>query len=176
MESSVKANLISTTIRSSRKSPSSADPLAIEIPDSGSETSFVHTQRLDTMLDELRNRLRTRPAIHDFQGDYAGFQDPEKATPGSPRANHPILYREDDDQETAVWVNRLTTIRVNELEADDSQNLIDEVRSYLRDENIIYRHQWRPGDLLIWDNRMLQHARGPFDESKPRTLRRTQIM
>ena len=36
--------------------------------------------------------------------------------PGSPRANHPILYREDDDQGMPVWVNRLTTIRVNELE------------------------------------------------------------
>ena len=65
---------------------------------------------------------------------------------------------------------------MNVLEAGDSQNLIDEVRSYLRDEDIIYRDQWRPGDLLIWDNRMLQHARGPFDEAKPRTLRRTPIM
>ena len=75
-----------------------------------------------------------------------------------------------------VWVNRLTTIRVNELEVDDLQNLIDEVRSYLSDGNIISRHQWRPGDFLIWENRKLQHARAPFDESKPRKLRRTQIM
>jgi len=162
-----------------------ADPLkalilyAIEIPDSGSETSFVHTARAyDAMPEDLRDRLEDKSCLHlyDFKGDYAGFQDPEKASPGSPRANHPILYREDGDDDTAVWVNRLTTIRVNELEGDDSQKLIDEVRSYLRDENIIYRHQWAPGDLLIWDNRMLQHARGPFDESKPRTLRRTPIM
>ncbi|MEC8173058.1 MAG: TauD/TfdA family dioxygenase [Pseudomonadota bacterium] len=39
-----------------------------------------------------------------------------------------------------------------------------------------FRHQWRPGDFLIWENRKLQHARRPFDESKPRELRRTQIM
>ena len=70
------------------------------------------------MPAELRNRLKGKTCLHlyDFKGDYADFQDRKTATPGSPRANHPILYRKDDDQETAVWVNRLTTIRVNELE------------------------------------------------------------
>ena len=72
-----------------------------------------------------------------------------------------------------VWVNRLTTIRVNELEVDDLQNLINEVRGYLWYRKNISRHQWRPGDFLIWENQQLKHARGPFDESKPRKLRRT---
>ena len=130
------------------------------------------------MPDELRDRLEDKTCLHlsDFSGDYPGFQNPENATPDSPWANHPILYREDDDQEMPVWVNRLTTIRVNELEVDDLQNLIDQVRGYLWYRNIISRHQWRPGDFLIWENQQLKHARGPFDESKPRKLRRTQIM
>ena len=56
------------------------------------------------MPAELRDRLEDKICLHlyDFKSDYAGFQDPKKATPGSPWANHPILYREDDDQETAV--------------------------------------------------------------------------
>ena len=37
-------------------------------------------------------------------------------------------------------------------------------------------HDWAAGDLLIWDNLMLQHARLPFDSSEPRTLRRTPIL
>ena len=130
------------------------------------------------MPDELRDRLEDKTCLHlsDFSGDYPGFQNPENATPGSPWANHPILYREDDDQEMPFWVYRLRTIRVNEAEVGGLQNLIDGVRNYLSDGNIISRHQWRPGDFLIWENRKLQHARGPFDKSKPRTLRRTPIM
>ena len=34
----------------------------------------------------------------------------------------------------------------------------------------------QPGDLVLWNNRTLQHAREPFDNSQPRTLRRTALM
>ena len=95
------------------------------------------------MPDELRDRLEDKTCLHlsDFGGDYPGFQNPENATPGSPSANPSILYREDDDQEMPFWVYRLISLRVNELEVDDLQNLIDEVRGYLLDGNIISRHQ-----------------------------------
>ena len=73
-------------------------------------------------------------------------------------------------------MNRLTTICINELLMTELQDLIDEVRSYLRDESIIYRHKWQKGDLLIWDNRILQHARESSNKSLPRTLPRTPIV
>ena len=73
-------------------------------------------------------------------------------------------------------MNRLTTIRIKERPMIESQDLIDEVRSYLRDESIIYRRMCRKGDLLIRDNRILQNARGSFDNSLPRTLRSTPIV
>ena len=44
------------------------------------------------------------------------------------------------------------------------QDLIDEVRSHLRDKIFIYRHKWQKGDLLIWNNHILQHARSPSYE------------
>ena len=152
---------------------------AIEVPESGSETSFCNTTKVyGTLPEQLKRRLDGKTCMHlyDFKGAYADFQDPETATPGSPRANHPMIFVEPETGEPAIWVNRLTTIRVNELERTDSKALIDEVRGYLDNESFIYHHHWRPGDLLIWDNRMLQHARHPFDESQPRTLRRTPIM
>jgi taurine dioxygenase len=54
--------------------------------------------------------------------------------------------------------------------------MMAEVRRPLYDEAIQYRHHWQPGDLVLWNNRSLQHARTPYDESLPRTLRRTPIM
>ena len=51
-----------------------------------------------------------------------------------------------------------------------------EIRACLYDEEITYTHHWRLGDLVLWNNRTFQHARMPFDESKPRTLRRTTLM
>ena len=56
------------------------------------------------------------------------------------------------------------------------QDLIGEVRSHLRDKILIYRHKWQKGDLLIWDNHILQHARSPSYESLPRIFPRTPIV
>jgi alpha-ketoglutarate-dependent taurine dioxygenase len=39
-----------------------------------------------------------------------------------------------------------------------------------------YRHEWRVGDLLLWNNLLAQHARLPFNTAEPRTLRRTPIL
>ncbi|MDR3421739.1 MAG: SDR family NAD(P)-dependent oxidoreductase [Xanthobacteraceae bacterium] len=39
-----------------------------------------------------------------------------------------------------------------------------------------YVHNWSTGDLLIWGNLLLQHARLPFDSNEPHTLRRTPII
>lgn len=151
----------------------------VEVPTQGGDTSFINTSRvLDAMPEKLKAVLRNKSCLHlyDFKGDYTGFQSLETATPGSPRASHPIIYCEPETGAEALWVNRLTTIRVNELPADESQTLIDTARSFLRNDAFIYRHRWRRGDLILWDNRILQHARGQFDPTEPRTLRRTPIL
>jgi taurine dioxygenase len=38
-----------------------------------------------------------------------------------------------------------------------------------------YEHHWEPGDLVVWDNVGLQHARGAVGRGAPRTLRRIVI-
>ena len=73
-------------------------------------------------------------------------------------------------------MNALTTTGVVGLPQAESDALMAEVRSYLYDDSRIYTHHWQPGDLLVWDNRWIQHARTAFDESTPRTLRRTTML
>jgi taurine dioxygenase len=41
---------------------------------------------------------------------------------------------------------------------------------HLRDPAFLYRHEWRTGDLVLWDNFTLIHAREPYDESRTRVL------
>jgi taurine dioxygenase len=38
-----------------------------------------------------------------------------------------------------------------------------------------YAHKWRPGDLLLWDNRCTQHARNDFSDAERRLLRRVVV-
>jgi len=142
----------------------------------GGDTKFCDTERaLEKMPAPLRARIEKLSCRHDytFSGKLAQDWQVSDATTVPLSAIHPIVHADPRTGRRGVWINKLTTICVVDLPADESAALIAEVRGYFADESITYTHEWRPGDLLIWENRTVQHARTPFDESKPRTLRRT---
>ena len=59
---------------------------------------------------------------------------------------------------------------------------VPEARAFLRDlvehatqRQFVYSHQWRVGDLVMWDNRQTMHRARPFPEHEPRDVRRTTL-
>ena len=59
---------------------------------------------------------------------------------------------------------------------------IPEARMFLRDltehatqREFVYSHAWKPGDLVMWDNRATMHRARPFDHSEVRDVRRTTL-
>ena len=59
---------------------------------------------------------------------------------------------------------------------------VPEARAFLRDlvehatqRQFVYSHQWRVGDLVMWDNRQTMHRARPFPENEPRDVRRTTL-
>ena len=80
---------------------------------------------------------------------------------------YPLRQRNPSTGKTAIWVNKLTTISIEDMEPNASATLIDEVQSHFYDEGLAYSHAWRSGDLILWDNLVLQHARLPFDKKPP---------
>jgi taurine dioxygenase len=152
---------------------------ALELPSAGGDTLFVNAMAaVEKMPAALRARiadLRCRNA-YTFAGSLAKDWNVKDAATQPMTQEHPMLWRDPESGRHALWVNKLTTLSVVGLPAEESAALIAEVRGYLYDESITYRHRWRVGDMLLWDNRRLQHARTPFGESEPRTLRRTPIL
>jgi alpha-ketoglutarate-dependent 2,4-dichlorophenoxyacetate dioxygenase len=60
---------------------------------------------------------------------------------------------------------------------------VPEARAFLRDlvehatqRHFVYAHQWRIGDLVMWDNRQTMHRARPFPAHEPRDMRRTTLM
>ena len=54
----------------------------------------------------------------------------------------------------------------------DGMLLLRELIEHATQPEFVYRHRWRVGDLVIWDNRCTMHRGRPFDETQPRDLRR----
>jgi taurine dioxygenase len=58
------------------------------------------------------------------------------------------------------------------MSRDESEKLLVELIDHAERPEFIYAHEWTPGDLLIWDNRCLNHARTDFPPEEQRLLRR----
>jgi taurine dioxygenase len=48
----------------------------------------------------------------------------------------------------------------------DALDLIDELVAFITQERFIYRHKWRAGDVLVWDNRCTLHTGTLYDDTK----------
>jgi taurine dioxygenase len=66
------------------------------------------------------------------------------------------------------------TAQFTTLPLGESDALLEELFAVLYDPAHIYDHHWRAGDLVIWDNLAVQHARAAFGTA-PRTLQRVSI-
>jgi alpha-ketoglutarate-dependent taurine dioxygenase len=61
------------------------------------------------------------------------------------------------------------------LSPDDSQQLLQELIDFACQPPRLYHHDWRVGDVVIWDNRCLLHQATPFDMTQPRVMWHTRI-
>jgi taurine dioxygenase len=67
------------------------------------------------------------------------------------------------------------TERILDLPEAESQALLEEVFDHSENPEWVYEHVWRPGDLLLWDNRCSMHARTDFPAGERRLMLRTTI-
>jgi taurine dioxygenase len=65
--------------------------------------------------------------------------------------------------------------RIVELDGPESETLIQALFARLYAAENRYAHHWRNGDLIVWDNLALQHARPPVPHGVVRTLQRVEI-
>jgi alpha-ketoglutarate-dependent taurine dioxygenase len=70
----------------------------------------------------------------------------------------------------AVWQQQ--TDALLPLPDDESTELLHALFAHLYRPEHVMVHRWQPGDLLLWDNHALQHARPDVGVDEPRTLRR----
>ena len=57
----------------------------------------------------------------------------------------------------------------------EARILLRDLTEHATQSKFVYVHQWRPNDLVIWDNRQTMHRVRRFDESQPRDMRRTTV-
>jgi taurine dioxygenase len=93
-----------------------------------------------------------------------------------PRYSHPVVRTHPATGRKALYVNRLMTVEIEGLPREESNRILDFLFAHQERPEFVYEHVWRPGDLLMWDNRCTLHARTDFSPTERRLMRRVTIL
>lgn len=154
---------------------------ALDVP-SACPTLYANAVRAAAVLPAaLRDAVTGRAALHlyDLAGQRGDVRYTESllgpAGPLAPRCAHPVLLTHPVSGEEVLFVSQMQTGRVLGLDDAASDELLDQLFAVLYDEGNVYRHDWSVGDIVVWDNVAVQHARPVPPPRAARTLHRVAI-
>lgn len=141
---------------------------AVELPPVGGDTLWAdQATAWDTLPDDLRAIVAGRRTVQTG-APYGVRHRPTVATSRSiritrddPQADreraHPAVRRHPDSGRAALFLNPIYTIRLEGMSEAESAPLLARLYAHMTRPELCCRHRWRPGDLVIWDNRMTLH-------------------
>jgi taurine dioxygenase len=148
---------------------------AIEIPSTGGDTLFSNAYAAyETLPEGIKRRIAGRRALNAYD------KDSTQRTANYDNAGssywHPVVRTHPATGRKALYVNRLMTREIEGLPREESDAILQKLFDHQEQPKFIYEHVWRPGDILMWDNRCTLHARTDFSAGERRLLRRVTIL
>jgi taurine dioxygenase len=152
---------------------------ALAIPSYGGDTLFANMYAAyDALPDKLKQRMDGLQAEFAYGGrTRQGIELLEPEDQARPPAVHPLVRVHAETGRKSLYVNRVHILRIVGMPEKESDALIEELFSYMLQPGAQYRHQWRVGDIVIWDNRCSIHsATGGYPLNENRIHWRVTIM
>jgi alpha-ketoglutarate-dependent 2,4-dichlorophenoxyacetate dioxygenase len=174
-----KANQLWHTDSSFKRTPALASVLSARIiPQNGGETEYVSTRLAFEKLDAaLQRKLENTFVWHDYNHSRSQIAE-GLATPEERAALPPVCWR-------MVWKNPVNgrgalflashAYAVEGMEPAAGKRLIDELMQAATAPGTSYAHQWKSGDVVMWDNRATMHRGRPWPAHEARLMIRTTI-
>jgi taurine dioxygenase len=135
---------------------------ALVIPDGGGDTDFMSTRAAyDALPEDLKARLDGLKAVHVYESS----RSPRKLIKRSDdqvekfgeEFRHPIVRTHPANGRKSIFLNPIRVECIDGMDRAESDALLDTLHDHLFQPQFHYRHKWRVGDFLIWDNRSALH-------------------
>jgi taurine dioxygenase len=152
---------------------------ALEIPDLFGlplgDTEFASAAAAyDAVPETLRQQIEGRRAVFDFAGRKRAFPPKQSEIVRYPPVVHPIIRSHPYTGRKCLYIMRDDCTGIEGMEQEEAEPLIAALADHIVKPAFLYRHQWRPGDLLLWDNCTVQHrAIQDYDLPLRRLMHRT---
>ena len=145
-------------------------------PNGGGDTLFMSAcAAYDALSAPMKAFLSGLTAIHDGGPNYTRTNRiiGEEGPKSFPRAEHPVIRTHPVTGRKALYVNEGFTTGIVGMPREESQPILEMLFRHSTRPEFIYRHQWRVGDILVWDNRCTMHHRDAFDPTARRIMHKT---
>ena len=154
---------------------------AVELPSSGGDTQYVNMHdAYDDLPDDIRKKIEALKAVHVYQSKYSPrplgrlTEDSRKKLP--PPGIHPLVRTHPENGRKALFLNPVRIESIIGMEDTQALALVAELMRHATQKKYEYRHKWRDGDWVLWDNRSVMHQANPdYDMSERRYLYRLML-
>jgi len=152
---------------------------ALEMPDLFGlplgDTEFASAAAAwDALPESVRQRIDGLRVVFDFAARKRAFPPTQAEIDRYPPVRHPLVRTHPYTGRKCLYVMRDDCTGIEGIEPAEAEALIAALADHIVKPAFIYRHQWRPGDLLLWDNCTVQHrAIQDYDLPHRRLMHRT---
>jgi taurine dioxygenase len=147
----------------------------IVVPEVGGDTQYANmVAAYEALPGETRRHLDTLKVVHTMKPARDGLGRTRSIAPEilaqRPPSTHPLVRTHPETGRKALYISRNRMDNIVGMEREAGHRLIDELVEHAQ---FTYRHKWRQGDIVIWDNRCLMHkANGDYPEGARRFMQR----
>ena len=151
---------------------------AIEVPADGSgDTRFCDmTSAYDALTDDMKTRLDGLRGKHIYNHSHENFSLNGEQQDRLPGYDHPLVRTHPETGRKALYLGGKLLKFIVGMDETESVMLLDDLYGHCQDDRFIYKHKWRQGDLVFWDNRCTMHYAQPYDDKRyTRHMHRTTV-
>jgi alpha-ketoglutarate-dependent taurine dioxygenase len=149
---------------------------AQELPSTGGNTMFSNMYKAyEAVPPALKEKLKGKKALHIHEYNRAKQANHSGDISAIPHYFHPVFITHPDTGRKTLFVDRLMTTRIEGMSAEESDAILQQLYDIGERREFIFKHVWKLGDFLMWDNRCTIHARTDFPKEERRLLRRCTV-
>jgi len=161
--------------------PKATTLFAVDLPSSGGDTQYVNVHdAYDELPNATKQKIEGLKAVHAYLSKYSprplGYLSEESRRNLPPPGVHPLVRTHPENGRKALYLNPVRMESIVGMEDEDALALIGELMAHATQKKFEYRHKWRHGDWVLWDNRSVMHQANPdYDMNERRFLYRLML-
>ena len=161
--------------------PKATTLYAVTLPTRGGDTQYVNMHNAyDDLPAKTKQQIDGLKALHVYLSKYSprplGLLTEESRQKLPPPGIHPLVRTHPENGRKALFLNPVRMESIVGMEDKEALALIGELMRHSTQKKYEYRHKWRDGDWVLWDNRSVMHQANPdYDMNERRYLYRLML-